>query len=133
MGEPPARMTIKKRPQKEVFSLTISKRRGRQVRPILYQRSALLEFVWFNNGLALPAALFDATLGHLDAVSYSWHEDIHTIQVHQHRKMIGLVWPCNFVPRETAHSAHRWLCQDADWQAWPPNPFHDIAKNSGGT
>jgi hypothetical protein len=61
--------------QAEAFTAEVSTTRGRPVRPVFYQHSGVLDYVWFNHGAAMPAVLYDHTLRLMQGLSFTVHRD----------------------------------------------------------
>jgi hypothetical protein len=111
LGRPPAGMSTKRCVEENEISVRPSKNRGRRVYPVFLQHSAMLQYIWFSNGMSVPAVLFGATAGRLNSVSYTNHTDVTAIHVREQRAVIGLLWPNSFTPAETMRSAHQELCR----------------------
>jgi hypothetical protein len=105
-GSPPKwlRPEIEKQ-QREQFTVEIAASRGRPVHPVFYQRSGLLEYVWFSHGAAFPAVFFDNSVQRLAGVSYTHHRGHQAIHVRQGGELIGRVWPCGIWAPEVDRNA----------------------------
>jgi hypothetical protein len=108
-GSPPKEFQVKKRLRDVEISLAPSSTRGRSVRPAFYQRSGPLEYLWFSNGAAIPALLYDSVLRPLSGLHFTVHRDHKAIHARRGGQVIGLVWPCSFVAPEVIASARRQL------------------------
>jgi hypothetical protein len=107
-GHPPEWLRperTQRHPNDPPFTTEPSATRGRPVRPVFYQKSGPFEFIWFSHGRAVPANLFDQSVGLLEALSYTWHKGQSAIHVRRHDQVIGLIWPCYIFAPEGVASA----------------------------
>lgn len=123
IGRPPKEFCATKVPKGEEFSKPPSQTCGQPVYPMFYQRSAMLEYVWFSNGLAVPALLYDNTVGRLDFLTFTSHKDTSAIHVRQAGKVVGLIWPSVSPTPEAADSACRQLRMVLDKRVARRNHF----------
>jgi hypothetical protein len=93
----------------EVYKSNISDTTGQSVRPVFYHRIGPLEYIWFSNGLAFPAILYDWSIRFLDSVSFSWHRDNEAIHAWQAGKVVGLLWPCDISAPQVVENARKHL------------------------
>jgi len=70
----------------------------------------MLDYIWFSHGVPVPAVIFGATVGRLDSVSYTCHNDVTAIPIRRQKAVVGLLWPSSFVPT-AARAAHLELCR----------------------
>jgi hypothetical protein len=91
--------------EEEHFMVKIAVGRGCPVRPVFYQRSGPLEYVWFSHGVAFPAVFFDQTVRRLVGVTYTHHRGYKAIHVRQNEELIGLIWPCGIWASEAVRNA----------------------------
>ena len=87
----------------------ISATRGRHVRPIFYQHTRALDYVWFNHGAAVPALLCDRTLRVLGALGFTIHHGSAAIHIWSAGKFAGLVWPSGISDEEVIKKAREQL------------------------
>lgn len=106
-GRPPER--LRKVRKWDTFGDEPSKTRGRPTRPLFYQRTGPLEYVWFAHGTAMPTLLYDQNIRPLNAVSFTSHRDSTAIHVRQAGKVVGLIWPCAVAARGVAANAREHL------------------------
>jgi hypothetical protein len=105
-GRPPRHLRVVKRAKgTEEFTKEPCLTRGRAVRPIFHQKSGLLEYVWFSDGVAVPTVLFDNSVGRLVDLTFTIHAGCEAIHVRRHGKVIGLIWPCSIYAPEVVRSA----------------------------
>ncbi len=107
LGSPPNLLHLEDRGH--VFAEQPSATRGRPVRPVLYHRAGLLEYVWFTNHIAVPAVLYDLTVASFDNVRFAWHRDKRALHVRRAGELVGLVWPACILAPEVIDGARRQL------------------------
>lgn len=107
IGHPPEAFLQTKR--REIFSGEVWKKLGRPVRPVFYQRTAGLAYVWFSHGAAIPALLYDLTVRPRKGLFFSLHHGNSAIHIRQAGAVVGLVWPCRISAPEVLASARRQL------------------------
>ena len=83
--------------------------RGRLVRPVMYQSSGPLKYVWFSHRMAVPAVLYDNSIALLGNVGFSVHCDREAIHVHQTGRLIGFIRPARIYAPEVVANAQREL------------------------
>ena len=105
MGIPPKGFITIKEAGEEKFSAAPSQSRGRIVRPVFYQRSGPLEYVWFSHGVSVSAVLYEQTVAPMRVNKFTAHSDAEAIHVHQAGKIVGLIWPNSYTPPHVAESA----------------------------
>ena len=108
-GHPPKKFRVKKAETGAGLSKPPSATRGQPVRPVFYQHSGVLEYVWFDNGAAVPAVLYDNVLRPLEGVNFTVHREHEAIHIRRSGRMIGLIWPCGIGAPEVIANARRQL------------------------
>jgi len=90
---------------------------ARPVRPIFYQKSGPLEYIWFNHRAAVPAVLYDNTVALLKEVTFTWHgHERGAIHVHKLGRQIGLIWPASiFAPDVVSGAFRQFKALATDW------------------
>lgn len=128
-GQPPKHFRIKKSDPGPELSKPPSATRGQTVYPLFYQKSGLLEYVWFSCGFAMPAVLYDQVVRPLRDLDFTMHEEHEAIHIRQNGQVVGLIWPCFIGAREVAANARRRLglnpskepCSDKPQRICRPN------------
>jgi hypothetical protein len=93
--------------EKGDLAARVSTSRGRTVKPLFYQRTGPLDYVWFNHGNAVPAILYDHSIRSLTEPTFMAHdEDDSPITMHVADRLAGLVWTCTISAPEVTPSAH---------------------------
>jgi hypothetical protein len=119
IGQPPKHLRVAERAKRnEEFEKEPSRTRGRAVRPVLRQKSGLLEFIWFSHGVAVPAVLWDNSMRLMTDVTFTIHTGSAAIHIRRQNKVIGLIWPCSVRAPEVAANAHAHLKA----RSWTPKP-----------
>jgi hypothetical protein len=107
-GWPPRglrRVRNRRRPNDPPFMVDPSPSKGRPVRPVFCQRSGPFEFIWFSHGQAVPAVLWDHSVGLLDGLRFTWHKEHGAIHVHRNREVSGFIWACSIYAPEVVATA----------------------------
>lgn len=107
-GRPPKglqRLQQRRHPNDSRFTVEPSPPQGRPVRPVFCQRSGPFEFIWFSHGQAVPAVLWDHSLGLLEDLRFTRHKGHVAIHVHRNGQFIGFVWPCSIWAPEVVAGA----------------------------
>ncbi|MGP8199420.1 MAG: hypothetical protein ACLQU4_07955 [Limisphaerales bacterium] len=91
------------------FTFPISETRGQHVRAVFFHRVGPLEYIWFSNGLAFPAILYDWSISFLGSVDHTCHRDSKAIHVWQAGRVVGLLWPCHIYAPEVLANARKHL------------------------
>ena len=91
--------------QAEAFTADVSTTRGRPVRPVFYQHSGVLDYVWFNHGAAIPAVLYDHTLRLMEGLNFTVHRDNSAIHIRREEIVLGLCWPAGISAPEVIQNA----------------------------
>lgn len=89
----------------KVLDTKVSNARGRSVRPVFYQRTGRLAYVWFSHAAAMPAMLYDLTVRDMGDVSFTVHRENSAIHVRREGSVIGLLWPCGISAPDVTRSA----------------------------
>jgi hypothetical protein len=108
-GRPPKQFHVEKCQMGTELSKPPSSTRGRPVRPVFYQRSGLLEYVWFDCGFATPAVLYDQVVRPLGKLDFTMHDEHEAIHIRRDGQVVGLLWPCFIGALEVATNARRRL------------------------
>lgn len=108
-GQPPKRIRVRETERGVDLSKPPSTTPGQPVRPVFYQKSGLLEYVWFDCGFATPAALYDQAVRPLGKADFTLHQEHGAIHIRREGQVIGLLWPCFIGAREVADNARRRL------------------------
>lgn len=90
MGPPPK--TIQVVEKREDLEGETSPTRGRGVRPLFYNDTGMLDYVWFNYCAAIPANLYDHTLRLMERLSFSVHRGNSAIHVRRDGEIVGWCW-----------------------------------------
>ncbi|HEV2328652.1 MAG TPA: hypothetical protein VGY56_07695 [Verrucomicrobiae bacterium] len=108
-GQPPKHFRIKKSDPGPELSKPPSATPGQTVHPLFYQKSGLLEYVWFSGGFAMPAALYDQVVRPLGRLDFTLHDEHEALHIRRDGRVIGMIWPCFIGAREVAANARRRL------------------------
>ena len=108
-GQPPKQFRVKKSQPGADLSKPRSSTRGQSVRPVFYQRSSLLEYVWFDCGFAMPVVLYDHVVRPLGRLDFTLHGEHEAIHIRQNGQAVGLIWPCFIGAPDVAGNARRRL------------------------
>jgi len=102
-GHPP--QGFRSTEQKVDFAAQVSLTRGRSVRPLFYQRSGFLSYVWFSHGAAIPAVLYDQTLRSMEGLSFTVHQHNSAIHLRRSGKVVGLCRSAGILAPEVVENA----------------------------
>ena len=108
MGSPPRDWRVEENAE-SFDDAVISATGGRPLRPIFYHRTGALDYVWFNQGAAVPALLYDRTLRVLGPLSFTIHRGNTAIHLWKAGKFTGLIWPCGISAEDVIKKAHEQL------------------------
>lgn len=103
VGLPPK--TFQTIEEREDLEAEVSPTGGREVRPLFYHHSGLLDYVWFNHGAAIPAILYDHTLRLIERLKFTVHRGNSAIHVRRDEEVVGLCWPVGISAPEVTQNA----------------------------
>lgn len=103
VGSPPKMIQVIEK--SESLEAEVSSTRGRVVRPLFYHHAGMLDYVWFNHGVAIPAILYDYTLRMMERLSFTIHSGNSAIHVRRDGQVVGLCWPVRISAPEVIQNA----------------------------
>jgi hypothetical protein len=83
----------------------VSTEPGRQVKPVLLQRSGRYELVWFDHGKAALQPDYHNVLARFGKVEFWSHPDREPIHVQKDGRVVALLWPSPVPNHQTASAA----------------------------
>jgi hypothetical protein len=87
----------------------VSTEPGRQVKPVLLQRSGRYELVWFDHGKAALQPDYHNVLARFGKVEFWSHPDREPIHVQKDGRVVALLWPSLVPNHQTASAAEHEL------------------------
>jgi hypothetical protein len=75
------------------------------VRPVFWQRSGPFEFIWFSHAQAVPAVLWDNSVGLLERLHFTCHKGHRAIHGRRKGEVVAFIWPCSIAAPEVVASA----------------------------
>ncbi len=82
---------------------------GREIKPILLQRSGPHELVWFTHGQAVLQPAFHQLRAKFDKMCFTVHQGNRAIHARHGQDVVALVWPCTVPNPQTKAAAQREL------------------------
>jgi hypothetical protein len=91
--------------EQQQWQQEVSTQPGRQVKPVLLQRSGRYELVWFDHGKAALQPDYHNVLARFGKVEFWSHPDKEPIHVQKDGRVVALVWPSPVPNHQTASAA----------------------------
>ena len=91
--------------EQQQWQQEVSTQPGRQVKPVLLQRSSRYELVWFDHGKAALQPDYHNVLARFGKVEFWSHPDKEPIHVQKDGRVVALVWPSPVPNHQTASAA----------------------------
>jgi hypothetical protein len=92
-------------PDQQQWQQEVSTEPGRQVKPVLLQRTGRYELVWFDHGKAALQPDYHNVLVRFGKVEFWSHPDKEPIHVQKGGRVVALVWPSSVPNHQTASAA----------------------------